>query len=285
MCFLQKIIVRTNGKDEIVEQGCVIKQEEETGKTGKRTGKTSQTPSGVLLQAAPKTSMIPTSTVVVTNVIQGDDPGIIPSSSSPAGVGVVQKQLITNGSVVTAPAGASTSVGESIVNIVGKQTLLSLSLSLSLTHTPSAKNSQKASRKRKPTQKVVEQQKQQTKAKIETLSTVATSFTESEWDSSEEEPLLPFLDSSLISHDNNMSRDSVSSWPSSDSDGNNGSKMSGVAMTTSTPTAPTPNFLSNIGMEGNDVIGGELVGPADEGGKGSGPRVWLSGSPNDNTSD
>ena len=82
-----------------------------------------------------------------------------------------------------------------------------------------------------------------------------------------------------------MSRDSVSSWPSSDSDGNNGSKMSGVAMTTSTPTAPTPNFLSNIGMEGNDVIGGELVGPADEGGKGSGPRVWLSGSPNDNTSD
>ena len=110
---------------------------------------------------------------------------------------------------------------------------------------------------------------------------------DSDFDSSDEDTLLPFLDSSLSEKERRASQDSTSSWQSSNSDTNDhpisidlasvthGRKAAHGAM--ATPTVPTPTFLAPISMEAEDVLGGTGLGEAEPGTTGvGGASQWLS---------
>ena len=94
------------------------------------------------------------------------------------------------------------------------------------THTYPAKSvpSGKPTRKRKPTQKIVEQQREVKSRKHHHKDTPlkappSTTLQASDWETSDEETILPFLDSSLASTEDKLNPDSAgSSWQSSDSD-------------------------------------------------------------------
>lgn len=98
----------------------------------------------------------------------------------------------------------------------------------------------------------------------------AATFQESDWESSDEE--MPFLDSSLLPGDRKSSRESTSSWQSSESDDND-PNISSTAITTS-------NFLANISME--EGLGGERFEASESDADGfdfhQGPPAWLSDS-------
>lgn len=83
---------------------------------------------------------------------------------------------------------------------------------------------------------------------------------------------MPFLDSSLLPGDKESSRNSTSSWQSSESEDNDANIGSaGIA---------TPNFLANISME--EGLGGEQFEASGSDGEGfnfnRGPPAWLSDS-------
>ena len=126
------------------------------------------------------------------------------------------------------------------------------------------------------------------------------SLQDSDFDSSEEDTLLPFLDSSLSmsEKERRASQDSTSSWQSSNSDTNDrpiNIDLSSVTHTTAgsiaTPPVPTPTFLSTINMEAEDVLGGAGLGEAESDGAGvGGATQWLSppsstGSSSNNSAD
>ena len=157
-------------------------------------------------------------------------------------------------------------------------------LSIPLIHTGKAPSTQKPSRRRKPTPKVAErlkqqgaegQQQQKSRSSGSTAANLATSASaplgqaDSDFDSSDEDTLLPFLDSSLSEKERRPSQDSTSSWQSSNSDTNDHPISIDLASVThghtthvaargamATPTVPTPTFLGPISMEGEDVLGG-----------------------------
>lgn len=145
---------------------------------------------------------------------------------------------------------------------------------------------QKSSRKRKLTSKLAERLKHQDTTKMATSAKLsAPSLQDSEFDSSDEDTLLPFLDSSLSERERRASQDSASSWQSSNSDTNDHSlniDLTSVAHTTAgamaTPPVPTPTFLASINMETEDVLGGAgLPGEAESDGAGmGGAPQWLS---------
>ena len=158
-----------------------------------------------------------------------------------------------------------------------------------------ADKAQKSARKRKPTQKMVEKLKQQeatehrshggSSSSVPNLS--APPLQDSDFDSSDEDTLLPFLDSSLSEKERRPSQDSTSSWQSSNSDTNDHPISIDLASVThgraathdamATPTVPTPTFLAPISMEEEDVLGGTGLDEAEPGttGVGGAPR-WLS---------
>ena len=106
---------------------------------------------------------------------------------------------------------------------------------------------------------------------------------DSDFESSDEDTLMPFLDSSLVEKERRVSQDSTSSWQSSNSDTNDRSiniDLSSVTPTTAgamaTPTVPTPTFLAPISMEAEDVLGGGLgEAEPDRTGVGGAPQ-WFS---------
>ena len=90
-----------------------------------------------------------------------------------------------------------------------------------------APSTQKPSRRRKPTPKVAERLKQQgTKEQKSSHSGTTPNLSapplsqDSDFDSSDEDTLLPFLDSSLSEKERRPSQDSTSSWQSLNSDTN-----------------------------------------------------------------
>ena len=166
--------------------------------------------------------------------------------------------------------------------------------------TDKAPSTQKPSRRRKPTPKVAERLKQQGAEGQQKSRRGGTSSTtpnlsvpplsqESDFDSSDEDTLLPFLDSSLSEKERRPSQDSTSSWQSSNSDTNDHPISIDLASVThgrttatthgamATPTVPTPTFLASISMEGEDVLGGAGLGEAEPGTTGvGGASQWLS---------
>ena len=112
-----------------------------------------------------------------------------------------------------------------------------------------------------------------------TASTVVTTrrLFESEWDSSNEEEEMPFLDSSLLPGNRSPGIESTSSWESSKSEGEGGK---GGVDAKSGVTAPTPNFLANISLEGNLGEQFEASGTEEERGFEfkRRPPSWLSDS-------
>ena len=158
-------------------------------------------------------------------------------------------------------------------------------------------STQKPSRRRKPTPKVAERLKQQgTEGQQKSRSSGTTPnlsapplSQDSDFDSSDEDTLLPFLDSSLSEKERRPSQDSTSSWQSSNSDTNDHPISIDLASVThgctttathgamATPTVPTPTFLAPISMEGEDVLGGAGLGEAEPGTTGvGGASQWLS---------
>ena len=178
---------------------------------------------------------------------------------------------------------------------------------MSLIHIGKAPSTQKPSRRRKPTPKVAERLKQQeaegqqqqksrgsgsTAANLTAsgAASVPLSQADSDFDSSDEDTLLPFLDSSLSEKERRPSQDSTSSWQSSNSDTNDHPISIDLASVThghtthvaargamATPTVPTPTFLGPISMEGEDVLGGAGLEEAETGTTGvGGASQWLS---------
>ena len=159
-----------------------------------------------------------------------------------------------------------------------------------------APSTQKPSRRRKPTPKVAERLKQQgTKEQKSSHSGTTPNLSapplsqDSDFDSSDEDTLLPFLDSSLSEKERRPSQDSTSSWQSSNSDTNDHPISIDLASVThghptvathgamATPTVPTPTFLAPISIEGEDVLGGTGLGEAEPGTTGvGGTSQWLS---------
>ena len=147
-----------------------------------------------------------------------------------------------------------------------------------------APSSQKPSRRRKPTQKVAERLKQQEATKSGTTNLSAPPLQDSDFESSDEDTLLPFLDSSLSEKERRASQDSTSSWQSSNSDTNDhpinidlSTVSHGPSAAIATPPVPTPTFLTTINMEGEDVLGGAGLGEAEPDGTGvGGASQWLS---------
>ena len=146
---------------------------------------------------------------------------------------------------------------------------------------------QKSSRRRKPTQKLAERLKQLEADKAAgdaTTNLSAPPLQDSDFDSSDEDTLMPFLDSSLSEKERRASQDSTSSWQSSNSDTNDrpiNIDLSSVTHTATdsiaTPPVPTPTFLTTINMEAEDVLGGAGLGEAEPNGTGvGGATQWLS---------
>lgn len=174
------------------------------------------------------------------------------------------------------------------------------------THTHTVKSTSttgKPSRKRKPTQKSQEADLLKSKKHSIPLKAPSNNLRPSDWESSDEEIVLPFLDSSLTSVEDKLDCGSdESSWVSSDSDrGESDSRgaldfntitpnpptnrlmsSSSIANTPSflteppnylpeTPTVATPTFMDDIGMEDDsDVLSQQLM-------KGD-PAKWLNSS-------
>ena len=110
---------------------------------------------------------------------------------------------------------------------VGYMAHVCLNFSIPL-HTDKAPSTQKPPRRRKPTPKVAERLKQQgaegqqkSRGSGTTPNLSAPPLSQdSDFDSSDEDTLLPFLDSSLSEKERRPSQDSTSSWQSSNSDTN-----------------------------------------------------------------
>ena len=140
------------------------------------------------------------------------------------------------------------------------------------------------------------QQQQKSRSSGSTAANLTTSASaplgqaDSDFDSSDEDTLLPFLDSSLSEKERRPSQDSTSSWQSSNSDTNDHPISIDLASVThghtthvaargamATPTVPTPTFLGPISMEGEDVLGGAGLGETEPGTTGvGGASQWLS---------
>ena len=145
-----------------------------------------------------------------------------------------------------------------------------------------ADSTQKPSRRRKPTPKVAEILKQHIATdSSSTTNLSAPPLQDSDFDSSDEDTLMPFLDSSLSEKERRPSQDSTSSWQSSNSDTNDrpiNIDLSSVSHTATgaiaTPPVPTPTYLA---METEDVLGGTGLGEVEPDGTGvGGASQWLS---------
>ena len=119
--------------------------------------------------------------------------------------------------------------------------------------TDKAPSTQKPSRRRKPTPKVAEILKQQVATDGSTTNLSAPPLQDSDFDSSDEDTLMPFLDSSLSGKERRPSQDSTSSWQSSNSETNDrpiNIDLSSVSHTTtgaiySNPTSAHTYFSSD----------------------------------------
>ncbi len=266
-----------------------IRGKKQTSKTSLTTGGLG---SGVLLQTAPKSSAVDVSrvtglagvggsaSVVVANVVP-DSPAVIERSVSTAKVGESGAGRKGKGRGGGGRGGVLRLLGSSVTaNLLhegaGNQTSADL-----------IKGSQRGGRKKsKGRKKGQTTQQDLPKTSVSPAVTTPGSMAprkpfESDWDSSEGEEEMPFLDSSFLPRIRSPGIHSASSWESSHSEGGTiGELAVGAAGTQSGGMDSTPNFLADINMEdslgeGFEASEGEEPGAFEFK---KGPRDWLSDS-------